>query len=34
MHRDYYYAELAEGALHLIYYDRRRRSWFLQGEVS
>jgi protein ImuB len=34
VHRDYYYAELARGALHLIYYDRRRRSWFLQGEVS
>jgi protein ImuB len=32
--RDYYYAELAAGALYLIYYDHRRRSWFLHGEVS
>lgn len=32
--RDYYYAELSQGGLCWIYYDRRRRRWFLHGEVS
>jgi protein ImuB len=32
--RDYYFAQMHSGALLWIYYDRRRRQWFLQGEVS
>lgn len=32
--RDYYFAELARGDLLWIYWDPRRRRWFLHGEVS
>jgi protein ImuB len=32
--RDYYFGELRSGALYWFYYDRRRRRWFLQGQVS
>lgn len=32
--RDYYFAELKGGELLWVFYDRVRRRWFLQGEVS
>lgn len=32
--RDYHYAEMHNGALLWIYFDRVRRRWFLQGSVS
>jgi protein ImuB len=32
--RDYYFAEVRSGALYWIFYDRRRRRWFMQGEVT
>jgi protein ImuB len=32
--REYYFAELRAGGWVWIYYDRRRRRWFLQGEVA
>lgn len=32
--RDYYFAELHQGGLLWVYYDRMRRRWFLQGEVT
>jgi protein ImuB len=32
--RDYYVAEMRDGDLLWIYYDRRRRQWFLHGIVS
>lgn len=32
--RDYHYAEMHNGALLWIYFDRVRRRWFLQGHVS
>jgi protein ImuB len=32
--RDYYFAEMRGGEIFWIYYDRRRRRWFLQGEVA
>lgn len=32
--RDYYFAETAQGEVLWLYYDRRRRQWFLQGRVE
>lgn len=32
--RDYHFAELKNGEIYWIFYDRRRRRWFLQGNVS
>ncbi len=32
--RDYHFAELKNGELYWIFYDKRRRRWFLQGSVS
>ena len=32
--RDYYFAKLRSGALHWVYYDRRRRRWYRQGQVG
>lgn len=32
--RDYHYVETRRGDLLWVYYDRRRRSWFLQGRVG
>jgi protein ImuB len=32
--RDYYFAELASGALFWVYFDRRRRRWFLHGRFA
>jgi protein ImuB len=32
--RDYYFAETRRGDLLWVYYDRRRRRWFLQGRVE
>ena len=32
--REYYVAEMRHGDLLWVYYDRRRRQWFLQGQVS
>ena len=34
IHRDYYFAETARGALLWLFYDRRRRQWFLHGRVE
>ena len=33
VHREYYFAETESGEILWIYYDKRRRSWFLHGEV-
>lgn len=33
VHRDYHFAETRRGDILWVYYDRRRRRWFLQGEV-
>jgi protein ImuB len=32
--RDYYFAELRSGAVFWVFYDRRRRRWFLHGQVG
>jgi len=34
VHRDYYFAETPRGELLWVYFDRRRRRWFLQGRVE
>jgi protein ImuB len=34
IHRDYYFAETQRGDLLWIFYDRRRRQWFLHGRVE
>ncbi len=34
IHREYYVAEMRQGDLLWVYYDRRRRQWFLQGIVE
>jgi protein ImuB len=32
--RDYYYAQMRRGDVLWVYYDRRRRRWFLEGQVE
>jgi protein ImuB len=32
--REYYFAEVRSGALYWIFYDRRRRRWYRQGQVA
>lgn len=32
--RDYYFVELKSGSLCWVYYDKRRRRWFMQGQVG
>jgi protein ImuB len=34
LHRDYYFAETVRGDLLWLFYDRRRRQWFLHGRVE
>jgi protein ImuB len=34
VHRDYHFVETARGDVMWVYYDRRRRRWFLQGQVE
>lgn len=34
VHRDYHYAETQSGDILWVYYDRRRRRWFLHGQVE
>ena len=34
VHREYHFAEMRQGECLWIYYDRRRRRWFLQGQVQ
>jgi protein ImuB len=34
VHREYHFAETKRGELLWVYYDRTRRSWFLQGRVE
>ncbi len=34
VHREYHFAEMRRGECLWIYYDRRRRRWFLQGKVE
>lgn len=34
VHRDYYFAETPHGDFLWVYFDRRRRRWFLQGRVE
>ena len=34
VHREYHYAETQRGAVLWVYYDQRRRSWFLHGVVE
>ncbi|MCY3004334.1 MAG: hypothetical protein NTV21_21265 [Planctomycetota bacterium] len=32
--REYHFAQMQSGEILWIYFDRRRRRWFLQGSVS
>ena len=32
--RDYYFVETRRGEVLWVYYDRRRRGWFLHGRVE
>lgn len=32
--RDYYFAQMRRGDVFWVYYDRRRRRWYLEGEVE
>jgi protein ImuB len=32
--RDYYFTQMKSGEIFWIYYDERRRTWFLQGQVA
>jgi protein ImuB len=34
VHRDYHFVETAKGDVMWVFYDRRRRRWFLQGQVE
>lgn len=34
VHREYHFAETKSGRILWVYFDRRRRRWFLQGEVE
>ena len=34
VHREYWFAETRRGELPWIYFDRRRRRWFLQGTIE
>ncbi|MCA9521178.1 MAG: DNA polymerase Y family protein [Myxococcales bacterium] len=34
VHREYHFAETRRGKLLWVFYDRRRRRWFVQGEVQ
>mgnify|MGYP002884793204 FL=1 len=34
VHREYYFAKTRDNAWSWVYYDRRRRAWFLHGEVE
>ena len=34
VHREYHYAWMRNGDIYWIYYDRRRRRWFLHGQVE
>ncbi len=34
VHREYYYVQTNDGRILWVYYDRRRGTWFLQGEVE
>jgi protein ImuB len=34
VHRDYYFVETRRGEILWVYYDRRRRGWFLHGRVE
>jgi len=34
IHRDYHFLETQRGDVLWVYYDRRRRRWFLHGEVE
>lgn len=34
VHREYHYAQTRDGELVWIYYDRKRRRWFMQGMVE
>jgi protein ImuB len=34
VHREYHYAETQKGAALWVYYDKRRRTWFLHGVVE
>lgn len=34
VHREYHFAETETGKILWVYFDKKRRSWFLQGEVE
>jgi hypothetical protein len=34
VHREYHYARTEDGEILWVYYDRRRRRWFLTGKVE
>jgi len=34
LHREYYFARMQRGEILWVYYDRRRRQWFLEGRIE
>lgn len=34
VHREYHYARTEDGEILWVYYDRRRRRWYLTGKVE
>lgn len=34
VHREYHFAESEQGRILWIYFDKKRRLWFLHGEVA
>jgi protein ImuB len=34
VHREYHFVETQSGDLLWVYYDRRRRRWFLHGRID
>jgi protein ImuB len=32
--REYYFIKMKQGEVHWVFYDRRRRRWFLEGRVE
>jgi protein ImuB len=34
VHRDYYFVNMHRGEVLWVFYDRKRRRWFLEGRVE
>jgi protein ImuB len=34
VHRDYYFVNMHRGEVLWVFYDRKRRCWFLEGRVE